>query len=185
MKILKRIVIAVVVLGALLYFVGMPLARKQTKKHSPETTASYVVNGWDLRTHYSAPSKKDRVIFGELVPFGKVWRTGANEPTTFATTQDIKIIDKPLPAGIYSLWTKPGAEEWEIYFNSEVPDWGVTLASGGAETTRNPKSDVVQVTVPVTTTNPKEQLTLDFEEDGALYLYIHWDTQKIRIPLSK
>ncbi len=186
MKFLKWSLITVVVLGLLLVFVGMPYMQEQTKKHSPEKTATYSQNGMDLSVHYSSPSKKGRVIFGELVPYGVVWRTGANEPTTFTTGGDMTILDKKLPAGTYSLWTRPEASEWQVMFNKEVPDWGVTVLSGGKETTRDPEQDVVQVTVPATTTaQPVEQFTISFEEDGQLKLCLSWDQTKVSVPLNQ
>ncbi|MFT5738508.1 MAG: hypothetical protein ACJAU2_001230 [Maribacter sp.] len=186
MKFLKRLLIFLVVLGALFFFVGMPLLQTQTKKHSPEKTTSYVLKGAELRVNYSSPSKKDRLIFGELVPFGKVWRTGANEPTTFTNSETVKIIDKDLLPGTYSIWTIPEKNSWNVIFNKEVPDWGVTLLSGGQKTTRNAEQDVLQVEIPVRElTIPVEDFTMLFEDDNQLYLNLSWDTVKIRIPINK
>lgn len=181
----KWILIVIAVFVLLVAFVGMPYMKEQTKKHSPQKTATYSQNGMDLTVSYSSPFKKGRVIFGELVPYDIVWRTGANEPTTFTTTTDIKIIDKKLPAGSYSLWTKPSKESWNVMFNKEVPDWGVTVLSGGKDTTRDPAMDVVQVEVPVTNLSPiAESFTIDFDEGDQLYLTLFWDATKIRVPIS-
>ena len=170
----------------LFFFVGMPYLRKQTKKHSPERTSVYTENGFDLEVRYSSPFKKNRVIFGDLVPYDVVWRTGANEPTTFETRSDIKIIDKTLVAGKYSLWTKPGQRSWAIIFNEEIPDWGVTISSGGQETTRDPEKDVLKVEVPVEVLGqPEESFTIDFEGDEQLYLSLYWDLTKVKVPLNK
>ncbi len=186
MKALKWILIVVAVLGLLFVFVGMPYMKKETKKHSPQKTAVYEKNGMDLSVNYSSPFKKGRVIFGELVPYGAVWRTGANEPTTFTTETDIKIIDKSLPAGTYSLWTKPDRTVWTVMLNKEVPDWGVTLTSGGRETTRDPEMDVVAIEVPVSSISPAEEsFTIDFEEADQLYLTMYWDNTKVGVPISK
>ncbi|MEM7382580.1 MAG: DUF2911 domain-containing protein [Bacteroidota bacterium] len=185
MKILKWIVGVLVVLALLFFFVGMPYLRKQTKKHSPEKTAVYKENKMDLSVTYSSPFKKGRAIFGELVPYDTVWRTGANEPTTFTTASEIKIVDKSLPAGTYSLWTKPNPKQWLIIFNEDVPDWGVSFSSGGRETTRIPESDVLQVEVPVSLLSPAaESFTIAFEEDNQLYLSLFWDTTKVRVPIN-
>jgi len=186
MKRWKWIITVVAALLLLIAFVGMPYAREQTKKHSPQKTSTYSQNGMDLSVNYSSPFKKDRVIFGELVPFDVVWRTGANEPTVFSTASDITIIDKPLAAGTYSLWTKPGKASWTVMLNKEVPDWGVTILSGGKETTRDPAADVLEVEVPVTNmSSPAESFTIDFEETDATYLTLYWDTTKIMVPISK
>lgn len=186
MKKLKWIFIVVLVLVALFYFVGQPYLKEQTKKNSPEKMASYKEGGLDLTVNYSSPFKKDRIIFGKLVPYNVVWRTGANEPTTFTTTSDIMIIDKSLPAGTYSLWTKPGEDQWEIIFNKEVPGWGVTIWSGGKETTRKPESDIVNVTVPTSTLpEPLESFTIDFEGKDPTFLTLAWDQTKVSIPINK
>ncbi|WP_047245963.1 DUF2911 domain-containing protein [Maribacter thermophilus] len=187
MKLLKRLLIGLLVIGALFYWVGMPLMRKQTKKHSPEKTATYNLEGAELLVDYSSPSKKGRAIFGNLVPYNKVWRTGANEPTTFTTSQDIKIIDKPLSAGTYSLWTIPNKDVWKIIFNKEIPDWGVSILSGGTQTTRNASEDVIQVEVPARNTQqPIENFTIDFIEDrDQLYLSLSWDDKIANVPINK
>ena len=185
MKLLKWLIV-IVVLGLLVRFIGLPMMQKQTKKHSPERMATYTENGFDLTVHYSSPSKKGRVIFGELVPYGAVWRTGANEPTTFTTKTDIKIIDKDLPAGTYSLWTIPNEQNWQVMFNREVPDWGVTLLSGGKETTRNPETDVVDVEIPIIElARPKEDFNIDFEDLRQLRMVLSWDNTKISVPINK
>ena len=160
--------------------------QEQTKKHSPEITNTYAKNGMDLSVNFSSPSKKDRVIFGELVPYDLVWRTGANEPTTFTTASNIKIINKNLPSGTYSFWTKPGREVWEVIFNSEIPDWGVTILSGGSETTRNQETDVISIEVPSEQISAmQEKLHIDFEDGDQLYLTLSWDQTKIKVPINK
>ena len=186
MKVLKWIAIVIAAIALLFYFVGMPYLREQTKKHSPQKVATFDQKGFDLAVNYSSPFKKGRVIFGELVPFNEVWRTGANEPTTFTTKTAIAVIDKTLPAGTYSLWTEPKPESWSVMFNSEVPDWGVTMSSGGHETTRNPSTDVVRVEVPVNEMSTvMESFTIGFEEDmGQVYLSFAWDKTKVRVPLN-
>ncbi len=186
MKILKWLLLVLAVLGLLFYFVLGPYMREQTKKNSPEETATYNQNGLDLSVNYSSPAKKGRVIFGELVPYNVVWRTGANEPTTFTTTTDIRIGDKKLPAGTYSLWTEPGTENWSVIFNADVPDWGVTLLSRGKETTRAIEKDVIQVNVPVEEiTQTVENFTIDFTDTEQLYMDISWDNTLVKVPINK
>ncbi len=185
MKLFKRLLVFLLLIGGLFYFFGLPYLREQTKKNSPEKTTSYVLKGTGLEVRYSSPSKKGRTIFGELVPYDNVWRTGANEPTTFTNSETINIIDKELQPGTYSLWTIPSKNSWKVIFNSSVPDWGVTLSSGGQETTRDAELDVLQVEVPVRElTTPVENFTIAFEEDTQLYLSLSWDMVKIRIPIN-
>ena len=186
MKALKWILGILVVLVLLVVFVGMPYARKQTKKHSPERTAVYQENGMDMAVAYCSPSKKGREIFGGLVPFDKVWRTGANEPTTFATTTNIKVGGETLEAGTYSVWTVPGETQWKVIFNDEIPDWGVTISSMGRETTRNPERDVMALMVNVEELDAVEEMfTIDFEENDGLNLSFAWDKTKVNVPISQ
>ena len=186
MKFLKWLLIVVVVLVLAFFLFGKSYLTKQTKKNSPEQTATYNENGMDLTVNYSSPFKKGRVIFGELVPYDVVWRTGANEPTTFTTGSDINVGGKSLPAGSYSLWTIPGKETWTFIFNSEIPDWGVTILSGGAKTTRNPENDVVQINAPPQELpQPIESLAIVFEENNQLYMSLVWDKTKVSVPIKK
>lgn len=186
MKRSRKIVLAIIALLLLFVFVGMPFMKKQTKKHSPETTTTYTQDGYDLKVVYSSPSKNDRVIFGELVPYDVVWRTGANEPTTFTTANDIIINGTTLTAGTYSLWTKPSKKSWDIIFNSNIPGWGVTILSGGAKTTREPEHDVLTTTVPTNSLDSTlENFTISFEKGAQLTLNLAWDTTIVNIPISK
>ena len=185
-KWLKIVGLLIIGLWLLFKFVAWPMLQKETKKISTERTIAYTEQGYDLSVTYSSPSKKERVIFGELVPYGVVWRTGANEPTTFTTGTPIKILNNKLPAGTYSLWTKPGPKTWTVMFNEEVPDWGVTLLSGGKETTRNPEKDVVQVEVlSKSLANTQEEFTIAFQDTGLLHLALSWDETIILVPISK
>ncbi|NKI26303.1 DUF2911 domain-containing protein [Arenibacter sp. 6A1] len=186
MKILKWIIGLLVILLLAFFMGGKSFLKKQTKKNSPEQTSTYTHGELDLKVHYSSPSKKGRVIFGELVPYDMVWRTGANEPTTFTTATDIKVHGKDLAAGTYSLWTIPGKNNWKILFNSEIPDWGVTILSGGKKTTRNPATDVLKLTLSAETiSEPVENLSMDFEDNGTLYFNIIWDQTKVSVPINK
>lgn len=185
-KWLKIIALIIVGLWLLFKFVAWPMLKENTKKISEEKTTTYTEQGYDLSVTYSSPSKKGRVIFDELVPYNKVWRTGANEPTTFTTGTKIKVMNTELPAGTYSLWTIPGPEKWTVMFNEEVPEWGVTLLSGGAETTRNPEKDVLQVEVlPKSLANPQENFTIVFQDTGLLHLALSWDKTIVLVPISK
>src|SRR6516225_6852741 len=100
-------IVLVVLAGGLYYYTQV-----YTKSFSPETKEDFVDGNLKIRVVYSRPSKKGREIFGKLVPFGKTWRTGANEATTFETNTDLKFGDKELKAGKYSLWTIPGEQTW-------------------------------------------------------------------------
>lgn len=185
MKVLKWILIILAAIVVLFYFVAMPYLKEQTKKNSPQKTVVYTENGMDLTLKYSSPFKKGREIFGKLVPYDTVWRTGANEPATLTTNSKIYIIDKELPTGTYSIWTVPGKESWQVIFNKNVPEWGVTIMSGGKETTRIPEEDIINVEVPVINlVETVESFTINFEDTGQLYMSFDWDKTKVRVPIN-
>ena len=91
---------------------------------SPHAVLTQAVGTSEFTIDYHRPSVKGRKIWGDLVPYGKVWRTGANEATTIAFTDDVTIDGKPLPKGTYSLHTVPGPNEWTIIFNKVAKQWG-------------------------------------------------------------
>lgn len=185
-KWLKILGLVIIGLWLVFKFVAWPMLQNETKKISPEKTQIYSKQGFDLSVTYSSPAKNGRVIFGGLVPYDTIWRTGANEPTTFTTGTPIKILNNELPAGTYSIWTSPGPENWKVIFNSEVPDWGVTLLSGGKETTRNPEADVISVDVlSKKLANSQENFTIAFQDTGLIHLSLSWDDTIILVPISK
>jgi hypothetical protein len=115
-----------------------------------------------------------------LEPYGKVWRTGANEATTFTTNKDLTIGGKNLPAGKYTLWTIPNKEKWTVIFNSKMYSWGVSF--GGAS--REAAADVLQVEVPVETLPAvQEQFLISFDE-AVPAMVLAWDMTKITVPLK-
>lgn len=99
-------------------------AQVKTPQPSPKSTLTQVVGLTDVAIEYSRPSIKGRTIFGSLVPFGKVWRTGANENTTISFSDDIIIAGKTLAKGKYALYTLPKVENWDVIFYSISDNWG-------------------------------------------------------------
>lgn len=170
----------VVVVAAIIFF-----GYRETKSHSPESTATYEQGDLKISVSYNRPYKKGREIFGGLVPYGKTWRTGANEPTVFRTSKALKIGDKVLPAGEYSLWTVPNEQSWSVVFNSTIPKWGIDVMNNG-QAAREPSTDVVVIDVPVMNT-PKEfeQFTISIENsDDMMELVLAWDRTLVSVPLE-
>lgn len=91
---------------------------------SPRKEMKGVIDDVEVTVNYGSPSVKGRTIWGELVPFNQVWRTGANEATTFEVNKDIQVADKKLKAGRYGLFTIPKKDGWTIIFNSVADQWG-------------------------------------------------------------
>lgn len=94
------------------------------KPLSPPAKAEGTIGGHKITVDYSAPSKRGRVIMGGLVPFGKVWRTGANAATTLTTDGDLMIGSLHVPKGTYTLYTIPGEKEWTLIVNKQTGQWG-------------------------------------------------------------
>lgn len=97
----------------------------EKKPLSPPAKAEATIGGKKLTVDYSAPSKRGRTIMGELVPYGKVWRTGANAATTLRTEGDVMIGNLHVPAGTYTLFTIPGEKEWTLIVNKQTGQWGM------------------------------------------------------------
>ncbi|MEL6133985.1 MAG: DUF2911 domain-containing protein [Bacteroidota bacterium] len=183
--ILKRILIGV---GALVLIFGgyIGYISTTTKNHSPEDTVTFSQGDWDLSIFYNRPYKKDRVIFGELVPYGKVWRTGANEATTFTTNQDLVINGQELKADTYTLWTIPQEDSWTIIFNDKSYDWGVTMVDFEVVASREADGDVLQVIVPAQKgTTSLEQFTITLEGEMNPRMVLAWDQTRVELPIMR
>ena len=169
----------------LLKFVGWPIMKTQTKKHSPEQHITHHQGDLELKAFYCSPSKKGRVVFGELVPYNEVWRTGANEASTFTTNKDLMIDGKELPKGTYSLWTIPGEEYWQVIFNSEMHEWGVKYTDQTAA--RDPDTDALIAIVPVSKSlTVTENFTISFSEaDNGTLMMLAWDTTVVPVLLQE
>lgn len=103
---------------------GLGSAQAQKPATSPRDSVSGKVAGAVIGINYGSPSVKERKIWGDLVPYGKVWRTGANEATRFTTDKAITVEGKPLPAGTYAFFAIPGEKEWTLIFNKTANQWG-------------------------------------------------------------
>jgi hypothetical protein len=168
-------IIIALVAGCFAYYVLI-----YTRSFSPEANVDYSDGNLKVSVLYNRPSKKGREIFGKLVPYGKTWRTGANEATVFETNQDLKFGDKELKAGKYSLWTVPGEQTWQVVFNSEIPSWGINF---NGEALRNPATDVLIIETPVVAQDKVfEQFTILLEKAGEdIELNLIWDKTLISV----
>jgi hypothetical protein len=179
-KFLKWLLIILAALFVIAYF-GYNYMKSQTKKASPEEVVTFHVGELNLEVDYSRPSKKGRAIFGGLVPYGKVWRTGANEATTVTINKDMRFGNVAVKAGKYTLWSIPGADEWSVILNSKMYGWGVNF---DGEAQRDPMADVAQVKVPVRhIVVPMEQFTIAVEGDPT-ELTLTWDDVQVGVPVA-
>ena len=132
-----------------------------------------------IRAIYSRPQKKDRVVFGELVKYGEMWRIGANEATEITFFRDVKIGDQPIKAGRYTMYAMVNEKEWTVYFSLDLDGWGHYAF-------KPEDSSVAEITVPVMESKDIiETLGLFFEEaEGGAYMVIGWDTTVVRVPIQ-
>jgi len=136
---------------------------------SPRDSVKGTVAGSTITINYGSPAVKGRKIGGEIAPYGKVWRTGANEATIFTTSKDIKIGGKTLPAGKYSLYTIPGEKEWKIIFNSQTGQWGIKM---DGSTTDDSSKDVLVTTVnAMKSQSTNERMTFKITKNGFVLLW--------------
>ena len=111
------VILAVIALGLSVYAIAFEDIF--SKRLSPKDTVKFELNDTKLEVFYNRPYKKGREVFGALVPYNEVWRTGANEATTFTTNKDLMIEGKLMPKGEYTLWTIPHDTVWEVIFNTK------------------------------------------------------------------
>ena len=149
----------------------------KSNRPSPPATASGKIKDANITINYSSPAVKGRTIFGDLVPYGQVWRAGANEATVFETDKAIKVEGKTLPAGKYSLYAIPGEKEWTMIFNKQTGQWGVKR--GGA-TSRDEAQDALTVKVkPKKASGMNERLAYDVNDKGFV---LRWEN--VEVPVS-
>lgn len=145
---------------------------------SPLAIAAIQYKDAYFKITYSRPSKGGREIFGKLVPYSQVWRTGANEATEITLTKDMQINGTLLRAGTYSLFTIPEKEKWTIIINKDVGLWG--------SYNYNPKRDEMRFDVPVTPIQGEvyEQFTIQANQRNEIAdLLLLWDRLKVTIPI--
>lgn len=148
----------------------------RTPRPSPKASLTQTVGITDVSINYSRPGVKGRQIWGALVPFDKVWRTGANEATTISFSEDVTINGQKLPKGTYSLHTTPGQSSWKIHFNSVADQWG-SYSYDAAK-------DVVVVSATPQAVPHTEWLTFevpDVSTDKATFV-IRWE--KVAVPFT-
>jgi hypothetical protein len=150
-------------------------AQDKSKRPSPPGTTECTIKGKKVTISYSRPSMKGRKIMGDLVPYGQVWRTGANEATTLTTEIDLNIGGAKVPAGTYTLYTLPSQDSWKLIINKQTGQWG-TEYSQDQDLARVPmtKSEIV---VPV------EQFTISLDQDSndSADLIMEWEKTRLTV----
>lgn len=125
---------------------------------------------------YGRPKKRGEVVFGNLVPYNKIWRTGANEATEIKFYKDVKFGDVSVTAGTYVLLTIPGKKEWEIILNSKLDVLGAFQY--------DPLYNVAKIKIPVNTAETLESFSIAFKDsDDIVQMVLAWDNTRVKIPL--
>lgn len=179
---MKKVLLALAPVALALIAVPALLAQAPPKAPaSPHDSASVTLGGKTVTITYGRPYMKGRKIFGGLVPFGKVWRTGADDATTFTTDGDLMLGTLHVPAGTYALFTIPGEKEWTVILNKVAKTWGAY------EYEKNKAQDLGTTTGTVShpATPPFEQFTIGFEEASGnkATLVLTWDTTRVSVPV--
>jgi Protein of unknown function (DUF2911) len=175
---LKKPVFAAVLVLALC--VLSSAQQDKSKRPSPPAQAQCKFSdGKTITVDYSSPRMKGRKIFGGLVPYGEVWRTGANDATTFVTTANVSIEGKDVPAGSYTIFTVPEQDKWTLIVNKQTGEWGVPYKYEANELARVP----MQASK---TSSPVENFTISFNQSGsACTLQMSWENTQASVQVSE
>ncbi len=170
-----------VVFSALIAFMCSTLAFGQMGKSRPSPPASATCDlggGKTIKTDYSSPRMKGRKIYGDLVPFGEVWRTGANDATTFVPSVDVVVGGKTVPAGNYTIFTVPAQDKWTLIINKKTGEWGIPYKYESDELAR---VDMKVSKLP----SPVEDFTITYDKSGnGCTLRLDWETTRASVDVT-
>ncbi|MGB2476092.1 MAG: DUF2911 domain-containing protein [Flavobacteriaceae bacterium] len=162
-----------------LIFSTSVLAQVQTPQPSPSAKLVQTVGLTEVTITYSRPAKRDRDIMGALVPYGEIWRTGANKNTVISFSDPVTFGDQELPAGSYALYTRPGKEQWEVFFYTDTENWGTPSEWDATKV-------AATIEVAPTSLNGMESFSIwvsSLHNNGAT-LNIGWDDTRIAMPFG-
>lgn len=178
------------VLGYLSIFVFIAVLvyaqQDKSKRPSPPGTATVsFTDGKKITVDYSRPKINDpktgtvRKIYGSLVPYGKVWRTGANEATSFVTDADLMVGDLHVPAGKYTMYTIPGENEWTIIINKQTGQWGTEYKEDQDLGRTKVKAEK--------TSSPVQQFTITLSKAGdkKANMMLDWENTRVTVPITE
>lgn len=152
----------------------------KSKRPSPPAQAKFTFpDGKTITIDYSSPRMRGRKIYGGLVPYGKVWRTGANEATTFVTTADLDVGGTTVPAGSYTIFSVPEQEKWTLVVSKTTGEWGTDYSG--------PAHDLARIaTKSSPLPSPVEDFLIAFEKSGrGCVLHFDWETTRAAVKISE
>ncbi len=173
----KRIAFAALLLPVLTL---LACAQDQGKRPSPSAQAQCKFSdGKTVKSDYSSPRVKGRKIFGALVPYGEVWRAGANEATTLVTDTNVRVGDKDVPPGSYTIFTIPNADKWTLIISKKTGEWGIPYPGQG--------EDFVRVDMKVSPLPaPVENFTIAFDQTGSnCAMHLDWETTRASVDIAE
>jgi tetratricopeptide (TPR) repeat protein len=171
---LRKLLFAVILFAA----VSSDAQQLRTPAPSPTQTVQQDFGISSMQLIYSRPNMRGRKVFGDLVPYGKIWRTGANQATRIKFNDDVSIGGQPLKAGEYALYTIPGENEWDVVINKGSANWGTDYKQG---------DDILRVKAkPTRLANTVETFTMQFDnvKPTSAELTIMWDKTAVAIPIT-
>lgn len=155
-------------------------AQIETPQPSPFQKIEQKVGLTDVTLEYSRPSMKGRIIFGGLVPYDKMWRTGANANTKITFSDDVEIGGKPVKAGTYAIYTKPGSASWEVYFYSDANNWGLPEKWEDDKVAAKVNATAYPMPVDIQTFT----MTFDNLKNDEATLGLLWDNTYVGVPIK-
>ena len=167
-------------LGLTLFSVACPAQQDKANRPSPPAEAKLdLAAGKSVTVDYSSPRAKGRKIYGDVVPLGKVWRTGANEATTFVTTADITVGGAAVPAGSYTIFTIPDKDKWTLIISKKTGEWGTDYSG--------PSNDLARVDMKVSSLPaPVENFTISFEKSATGdTMTFDWERTRASVAVGK
>lgn len=159
---------------------GLAVAQIQTPQPSPSSTLEQVVGLTEVKIEYSRPAMRGRTIMGDLVPYGSLWRTGANKNTTLSFSDPVMVGGQALAAGTYALFTRPGKSLWEVFFYNETENSGLPKEW-------KPESIVAVIEVPTQSlAEPEESFTISINEltNTGANIHLSWENTRVTLPLE-
>jgi hypothetical protein len=178
-----RKVFAVLAVGclalALMAVLGSAQMDKASRPSPPASASCDLGGGKSIKTDYSSPRLKGRKMIGGVEPYGKVWRNGANEATTFVTTSDLMVGGSHVPAGSYTIFAIPNKDKWTLIINKKTGEWGIPYKYESDELAR---VDMKLSTLP----SSVENFTIGYDKTATgCTLREEWDTTRASVDISK
>jgi hypothetical protein len=167
-----------IALPAILILIASAAFAQGGKPSPPASATCDLGGGKTIKTDYSSPRMKGRKIYGGLVPYGEVWRTGANDATTFVASSDVTVGGTAVPAGSYTIFTLPNADSWKLIINKKTGEWGIPYKYESDELGR---VDMKVSKLP----SPVENFTISYAKTGGgCQMRLDWETTRASVDIS-